>query len=106
MVTYNHYYRHVIGSVGTPVSGVEVQIRDEDGNLLGQGEKGEICIRGRNIMKGYYKNPEATKAAFWDGGWFRSGDVGVLDKDGYLFIVDRLKDMIIIIVWVVVESEL
>ena len=95
MVTYNHYYRHAIGSVGTPVSGVEVEIRDEEGKKLDQGEKGEICIRGRNIMKGYLDNPEATQAAFWENGWFRSGDVGVFDENGYLFIVDRLKDMII-----------
>lgn len=95
MVTYNHYYRHVIGSVGTTVSGVEVRIRDENGKELEQGEKGEICIRGRNIMKGYLDNPEATKAAFWEGGWFRSGDIGVFDEQGYLFVKDRLKDMII-----------
>jgi long-chain acyl-CoA synthetase len=95
MVTYNHYYQHVIGSVGTHVSGVEIQIRDEKGKTLEQGKKGEICIRGRNIMKGYLDNPEATRAAFWEGRWFRSGDVGVMDEKGYLFIVDRLKDMII-----------
>jgi long-chain acyl-CoA synthetase len=95
MVTYNHYYRHVIGSVGTPVSGVEVQIRDDKGNRLEVGEKGEICVRGRNIMQGYLNNPEGTKAAFWEGGWFRSGDVGVFDEAGYIYIVDRIKDMII-----------
>jgi long-chain acyl-CoA synthetase len=94
MVTYNHYYRHVIGSVGTEVSLVEVQIRDAEGNTLKQGERGEICIRGPNITKGYLNNPEETESAFW-GDWFRSGDIGVMDEDGYLFIVDRLKDMII-----------
>ena len=95
MTTYNHYHRHVVGSVGTPVPGDEIQIRDGEGNRLDNGEKGEICLRGRNIMKGYLNNPEATKSAFWDGGWFRSGDVGIFDENGYLFIVDRLKDMII-----------
>jgi len=94
MVTYNHYYRHVIGSVGTAVSLVDVQIRDSEGNTLGQGERGEICICGPNITKGYLNNPEETESAFW-GDWFRSGDVGVMDEEGYLFIVDRLKDMII-----------
>jgi long-chain acyl-CoA synthetase len=94
MVTYNHYYRHVIGSVGTPVSVVEVEIRDPQGNRLEQGERGEICIRGPNITKGYLNNPEETASAFW-GDWFRSGDIGVMDEDGYLYIVDRLKDMII-----------
>jgi long-chain acyl-CoA synthetase len=94
-VTYNHYYRHVIGSIGTTVPGVEVEIRDKDGNLVKQGKEGEICIRGHNIMKGYLNNPEETSSAFWGDGWFRSGDVGFLDEDGYLFIVDRIKDMII-----------
>ena len=94
-VTYNHYYRHVIGSVGTTVPGVEVEIRDKDGNRMKQGQEGEICILGHNITKGYLNNLEETSSAFWRDGWFRSGDVGVLDKDGYLYIVDRIKDMII-----------
>jgi long-chain acyl-CoA synthetase len=95
MVTYNHYYRHVIGSVGTAVPGVEIQIRDESGKEMDIGEKGEICIRARNIMRGYLNNPEANEAAFWGGEWFRSADVGLFDDYGYLYIVDRLKDMII-----------
>ena len=94
MVTYNHYYRHVVGSVGTPVHLVEVQIRDFDGNRLKNGRQGEICIRGPNITGGYLNNPQETRSAFW-GQWFRSGDIGVFDEDGYLYIVDRLKDMII-----------
>jgi long-chain acyl-CoA synthetase len=94
-VTYNHRHRHVVGSVGTEVSGVEVQIRDENGNRLKLGQKGEICVRGPNIMKGYLNNPEGTRDAFWEGGWFRSGDVGLFNDEEYLFIVDRLKDMII-----------
>lgn len=94
-VTYNHYYQHVVGSVGTTVAGIEVEIRNEEGVKLGSGAKGEICIRGRNIMKGYLNNQEATDRAFWSDQWFRSGDVGVIDDRGYLFIVDRLKDMII-----------
>ena len=94
-VTYNHHYRHVIGSVGTEVPGVEVQIRDKHGNQMEHGHEGEICIRGRNIMKGYLDNPEGTREAFWEGEWFRSGDIGLFDDNGYLYIVDRLKDMII-----------
>jgi len=94
-VTYNHFYKHVIGSVGTEVPGVEVQIRDQNGNQLPQGAEGEICIQAPNIMKGYLDNPEDTRKAFWEGRWFRSGDVGVFDENGYLYIVDRLKDMII-----------
>ncbi len=96
-VTFNHFYpeKHVVGSVGQPVHLVEVQIRDVAGNVLAQGEEGEICIRGRNVMKGYLDNPEATAASFWDGGWFRTGDIGVFDENGYCYIVDRLKDLII-----------
>ncbi len=94
-VAYNHFHRHVIGSVGTEVPGVEIQIRDENGYVLEQGLSGEVCVRGPNIMKGYYDNIEGTRQAFWPGGWFRSGDVGVSDESGYLFIVDRIKDMII-----------
>jgi len=96
-VTFNHYYadRHVVGSVGQPVHGVEVQIRDASGNLLDPSQEGEVCIRGRNVMSCYLDNSEETRSAFWEGGWFRSGDIGRFDSDGYLYIVDRLKDLII-----------
>jgi long-chain acyl-CoA synthetase len=94
-VTYNHYLRHRVGSIGEAVPGIEVEIRDFEGQPLGLGREGEICIRGRNVMNGYLNNEEETAAAFWPKRWFRSGDIGVLDEDGYLCIVDRLKDMII-----------
>lgn len=94
MVTFNHYHNHVVGSVGTPANHVEIQIRDKEGNLLGNNKEGEICISGPNIMKGYLNRPEETEGAFW-GRWFRSGDVGILDDGNYLFIVDRIKDLII-----------
>ena len=94
MVTYNHYHRHVIGSVGTPVGTTEIRICDQDGRPVKNGLEGEICIRGRNIMTGYLNHPEETRAAFW-GDWFRSGDIGRLDENGHLFIVDRVKDLII-----------
>jgi long-chain acyl-CoA synthetase len=94
-LTYNHYYRHVVGSVGDAVAGVEVQIRDGQGHLMEQGQEGEICVRGPNITSGYLDNAEETAKAFWSGSWFRTGDIGVLDDDRYLCIVDRLKDMII-----------
>lgn len=94
-VTYNHYHSHVVASVGETVPGVEVEIRDQNGKKLEPGHEGEICILGHNIMKGYLDNPKDTEAAFWPDGWFRSGDIGVLNENGYLFIVDRLKDMII-----------
>lgn len=94
-VAYNDRFRHVVGSVGSAVPSVEIQIRDLHGNCLNTHKEGEVCVQGRNIMKGYLNNLEATKEAFWDGGWFRSGDVGYLDDAGYLYIVDRIKDMII-----------
>lgn len=94
-ITYNHYYRHRVGSVGQSVLGVEIQIRDKEGRLLEKGEEGEICVRGRVVMKGYLNHPEGTQAAFWEKGWYRSGDIGRFDEDAYLYIVDRLKDLII-----------
>ena len=81
--------------VGTPVGTTEVQIRDEQGNPVGEDQEGEICVRGRNVMTGYFNRPAETRAAFW-GEWLRTGDVGRIDADGYLFIVDRLKDMILV----------
>jgi long-chain acyl-CoA synthetase len=74
---------------------VEVSILDDDGNQMPQGERGEVCIRTIANFNGYWNNPEATKAAFTDDGFFRTGDIGYLDEDGYLFIVDRKKDIII-----------
>ncbi len=82
------------GSVGTAVWGVEVKVVDSDGNELPVGEKGELTYRGHNVMKGYYNNPEATAQTLKDG-WLYSGDVAVKDKDGFFFIVDRTKEMII-----------
>lgn len=94
-VTYNHYYKHVVGSVGQTVPGVEVQIRDQEGNPLERCETGEICVRGPVVMKGYLNNPEGTRMAFHKDGWLRSGDVGRFDQDNYLYVVDRIKDLII-----------
>lgn len=82
------------GSIGTPVAGVEVRLVDTDGHDTGQGEVGEIAIRGENVMKGYWGRPEATSEAIPDG-WLRTGDLATLDDDGYFFIVDRKKDLII-----------
>ena len=83
------------GSIGTPIKGVEMQVWDDDGNEVAQGEVGEIVIRGHNIMKGYWDRPDATDDAITGEGWFRSGDMAKVDEDGYFFIVDRKKDLII-----------
>lgn len=82
------------GSVGQPVDGVELKLIDSDWNEVPEGEDGEIAIKGHNVMKGYFNNPGATEAAMKDG-WFRTGDVGRRDADGYYYIVDRAKDMVI-----------
>ena len=81
-------------SVGLPVTGVELCIQDEDGKHLPPGEPGEVCAKGGNFMNEYLNKPDATKEAFRDG-WYHTGDAGYLDDDGYLYLVDRVKDMII-----------
>ncbi|MCC6488648.1 MAG: long-chain fatty acid--CoA ligase [Candidatus Hydrogenedentes bacterium] len=83
-----------IGSIGVPIWGVEMKVVDTNVSEVPRGTHGEIVIRGHNVMKGYYKRDEANEEAF-RGGWFHSGDIGYQDEDGYFFIVDRLKDMII-----------
>jgi long-chain acyl-CoA synthetase len=95
VVTFNHPNKErKPGSVGTPVWGVEVRVVDENDNEVPVGEKGEIVYRGHNVMKGYYKRPEVNEVVL-RGGWLHSGDVGVMDEDGYFYIVDRTKDMVI-----------
>jgi len=82
-------------SVGRPVPTVQVKVVDAAGNTLGPGETGEVCITGPILMAGYWNKPEATAEAIDPDGWLHTGDVGHLDEDGYLFITDRMKDMII-----------
>jgi long-chain acyl-CoA synthetase len=94
IVTFNHLFRHKIGSIGMPAGIVEVKLVDSNGTEVKQGDQGEIVIRGPNIMKGYFEQPEETAMALRDG-WFYSGDVGVYDNEGYLYIIDRIKDVII-----------
>jgi long-chain acyl-CoA synthetase len=96
VASFNHPDRErKPGSIGTPIEGVEMQVWDDQGNELPQGEVGEIVIRGHNVMKGYWERPEATEEAIDDDGWFRTGDMARVDEDGYFFIVDRKKDLII-----------
>ena len=82
------------GSIGTAVRGVEMKLVDDEGNDVAQGEVGEIAIKGENVMKGYWGREEDTAEAIMDG-WFRTGDLAKVDEDGYFFIVDRKKDLII-----------
>jgi long-chain acyl-CoA synthetase len=95
VASFNHPDRErKPGSIGTPIRGVEMRVIDSEGGEVPQGEVGEIVIRGHNVMRGYWRRPEETAKAIPDG-WFRTGDLGRVDKDGYFEIVDRKKDMII-----------
>jgi long-chain acyl-CoA synthetase len=95
VASFNHPDRErKVGSIGTPIEGVEMKVVDDDGNDVAQGEVGEVVIRGHNVMKGYWNRPDATADAIRDG-WFHTGDMAKVDEDGFFFIVDRKKDMII-----------
>jgi long-chain acyl-CoA synthetase len=95
VVTFNHIeVGRKPGSVGTAAWGVEVKIVDENDNEVATGEKGELIYRGHNVMKGYYNKPEANAETLRNG-WMHSGDIAVKDEDGFYFIVDRTKDMVI-----------
>lgn len=83
-----------LGSVGKPILGLDLKIVDDNGNEVQRGQEGEIALRGPKVFKGYWNNPKATEEAFRDG-WFLTGDIGKLDEEGYLYIIDRKKDMII-----------
>ena len=82
------------GGSGRPCPGIDVRVVDQSGTEVSAGQPGELVARGANVMRGYWKNPEETTLAFRDG-FFRTGDVGRQDADGYFYILDRLKDMIV-----------
>ncbi|MBL8023841.1 MAG: long-chain fatty acid--CoA ligase [Elusimicrobia bacterium] len=84
------------GTVGVAVPGVQIKLVDDNERSLPPMEVGEVCVRGANVMAGYYKRPEETRASFTKDGWLKTGDLGRLDEDGYLSIVDRKKDMVIV----------
>jgi long-chain acyl-CoA synthetase len=93
---FNHIDRESkAGSIGTPIWGVDMAVIDDDGKHLPAGEVGEIVIRGHNVMAGYHNKPEATAAAIDANGWFKTGDMARIDEDGYFYIVDRKKDLVI-----------
>ncbi|WP_314916139.1 long-chain-fatty-acid--CoA ligase FadD2 [Pseudomonas helleri] len=85
-----------LGTVGMPVPGTLMKVINDDGAELGLGERGELCVKGPQVMKGYWKNPEATAEVLDAEGWFKTGDIAVIDSDGYVRIVDRKKDLIIV----------
>ena len=86
---------HRLHSCGTPCIGVDLEIRREDGSLCDPGEVGEITVRGPNMMPGYWNRPDETAKVFTEDGWYRTGDLASVDEGGYVFIVDRAKDMIV-----------
>jgi acyl-CoA synthetase (AMP-forming)/AMP-acid ligase II len=98
--------RHFSGNIGLPLPGIEIAIKDDDGVTLPTGEAGEICIRGANVMTGYYNQPEETAKAFTIDGFMRTGDIGIMDTEGFTRIVDRKKDMILVSGFNVFPNEL
>jgi long-chain acyl-CoA synthetase len=95
VASFNHADRErKPGSIGTPIRNVEMKIVDDDGNDVAQGDVGEILIRGYNVMKGYWQRPEETAETIVDG-WLHTGDMGRVDEDGYFYVVDRKKELII-----------
>ena len=84
------------GSIGMPAPSTELSVQDDDGNMLPQGEVGELCIRGPQVMRGYWQRPEETAKCITADGWLRTGDIGRMDDRGYFYIVDRKKDMILV----------
>lgn len=91
--SYNHKFKYKPGSIGSPIDNVEMKIIHQDGTEAKTGELGEIIVRGSNVMLGYWNRPEETQTAIQNG-WLHTGDIGRIDDEGYIYIVDRLKDMI------------
>ena len=94
------------GNIGLPLPGIDIAIKDDEGNSLPQGESGELCIRGPNVMTGYYNQPEENAKAFTPDGFMRTGDIGIMDPQGYTRIIDRKKDMILVSGFNVFPNEL
>jgi long-chain acyl-CoA synthetase len=94
LISANPYGARRVGSVGLPVTGCEVSIQDDDGAMLPAGQNGEICVRSPGVMSGYWRAPDSASTVL-EGGWLHTGDIGHLDADGYLYVVDRKKDLIL-----------
>ncbi len=94
VISSNKPHEHKLGTSGKVLKGMEIKIVDEKGNVLPVGQHGEICVKGENVMVGYWKNPQATASALRDG-WLHTGDLGYLDADGYLYVLGRQKSLLI-----------
>ncbi len=96
-ITYNRWDApNPVGSIGLPLAEVEISLRDEEGNEVAMGEPGELCARGPHMTSGYWQQAEETREAFFEGGWFRTGDIAKVDQQGYYYLLDRRKDMILV----------
>ncbi|MFY2764950.1 AMP-binding protein [Arenimonas sp. MALMAid1274] len=96
-ITYNRWDGpNPVGSIGLALGEVEISLRDESGREVAPGEAGELCARGPQMTTGYWQQPEETRVAFFEGGWFRTGDIARQDEQGYYFLLDRRKDMILV----------
>ena len=87
---------HFSESIGVPISGTDITIRDDNGQVLSAGSEGELCVKGPQVMQGYWNNPEATRDVLDEEGWLRTGDIARMDENGFIYIVDRKKDMILV----------
>ncbi|WP_249977216.1 AMP-binding protein [Vreelandella olivaria] len=96
IVSFNPTDAIQLGTIGKPVAGTSVKVMDADGNDVALGEPGELCVQGPQVMKGYWQREEETRNAIDEDGWFHTGDIAVLQEDGYIRIVDRKKDMILV----------
>ncbi|RKZ99981.1 MAG: long-chain-fatty-acid--CoA ligase, partial [Gammaproteobacteria bacterium] len=94
------------GTIGMPISSTDVSIRDDNGTELGLNEPGEVCIKGPQVMRGYWQRPEETAEVLTEDGWFATGDIGIIDENGYVTLVDRKKDMILVSGFNVFPNEL
>lgn len=96
-ITFNRWdAANPVGSIGLPMADVEISLRDNDGKPVATGDADELCARGPHITSGYWQQPGETQEAFFDGGWFRTGDIARVDEHGYYFLLDRRKDMILV----------
>jgi long-chain acyl-CoA synthetase len=100
------HWQEYTGSIGYPLPSTEIKLIDDDDNEVPPGEAGELCVRGPQVMAGYWNKPKETSYVLMDGGWLRTGDVVKIDEDGKLFVVDRKKDMIVVSGYNVYPSEL
>jgi long-chain acyl-CoA synthetase len=106
VVSSNPGNRKIIGTIGPPIPNTEVKVIDDDGNVQPIGERGELCVKGPQVMLGYWQCPEETAESMDAEGWFATGDIAIVREDGYLQIVDRKKDMIVVSGFNVYPNEL